>query len=287
MAQSNREDRKTQMDYCSECRRHLNGALVCPGCGAYAPDIAPPGTGGSPAGTAGPEVTSFQWEFEPASDPFPDEPAAVAGASADVEGAPVVREGRAARRRQLARWKKNQRRAVVATAVALVGGGLTLASMDRHTADRAQAATLPNDRSTGTAPQDEAPDQASDPSATPSTRPAHHSAPTTRTPGGTGPVQQTLATHHHTASSNTHPDSAAPATPVTQARPATTRQSHTTTSSAPATGHTTAPAPATSSSPAPAPTTGGGSDQGTTSSTPPARASTSPEQLCVLVLCIG
>ena len=29
------------MDYCSTCRRHLNGALVCPGCGAYAPDIAP------------------------------------------------------------------------------------------------------------------------------------------------------------------------------------------------------------------------------------------------------
>ncbi|WP_456340875.1 SCO2400 family protein, partial [Streptomyces shenzhenensis] len=29
------------MDYCSSCRRHLNGALACPGCGAYAPDIAP------------------------------------------------------------------------------------------------------------------------------------------------------------------------------------------------------------------------------------------------------
>ncbi|MCX5082981.1 MULTISPECIES: hypothetical protein [unclassified Streptomyces] len=32
------------MDYCSSCRRTLNGALVCPGCGAYAPDIAPPAT---------------------------------------------------------------------------------------------------------------------------------------------------------------------------------------------------------------------------------------------------
>ncbi|WP_420711789.1 SCO2400 family protein [Streptomyces sp. NRRL F-5123] len=30
------------MDYCYQCRRNLNGALVCPGCGAYAPDIAPP-----------------------------------------------------------------------------------------------------------------------------------------------------------------------------------------------------------------------------------------------------
>jgi hypothetical protein len=31
------------MDYCSSCRRKLNGALVCPGCGAYAPDIDPAG----------------------------------------------------------------------------------------------------------------------------------------------------------------------------------------------------------------------------------------------------
>ncbi|NEC51269.1 hypothetical protein G3I18_22270, partial [Actinospica acidiphila] len=34
---------RQRMDYCSTCRRHLNGALVCPGCGAYAPDIAPGG----------------------------------------------------------------------------------------------------------------------------------------------------------------------------------------------------------------------------------------------------
>src|SRR5690606_16786591 len=38
--------RKKQMDYCSTCHRHLNGALVCPGCGAYAPDIAPGVLGG-------------------------------------------------------------------------------------------------------------------------------------------------------------------------------------------------------------------------------------------------
>ncbi|MGW2121853.1 SCO2400 family protein [Streptomyces sp. NPDC001758] len=50
------------MDYCS--RRHLNGALVCPGCGAYAPDIAPGVIGGrtvpGPATTAAesPAVTS-------------------------------------------------------------------------------------------------------------------------------------------------------------------------------------------------------------------------------------
>ncbi|MFI1704710.1 hypothetical protein ACH420_10300 [Streptomyces griseoruber] len=51
--------------------------------------------------------------------------------------------GRAARRRQLARWKKNQRRAVVATAVALVGGGLSAVALDRQGGERAQAASAP------------------------------------------------------------------------------------------------------------------------------------------------
>lgn len=34
------------MAYCSSCRRHLNGALVWPGCGPYDPDIAPPAVDG-------------------------------------------------------------------------------------------------------------------------------------------------------------------------------------------------------------------------------------------------
>ncbi|MEW2625459.1 hypothetical protein [Streptomyces sp. NPDC048106] len=281
------------MDYCSECRRHLNGALVCPGCGAYAPDIAPPGTlrhDGPVA--AGPGTTAFSSGFEPAPDPFrpdfepapgpfPGEPSTTAGASADVDDAPPVREGRAARRRQQARWKKNQRRAVVATAVALVGGGLTLASMDRHTAGRAQAAALPDDGAMGTATRPEAPGQDPGPSAAPSTSPAHHATPTTRTPGGAAPaVRQTPVTHRRTAPSDPRPDAAAPATPVTAAQPASTP-----TPASPATGSTSTPAPSAPSTPAPAPATGG-SDQATTPSTP-ARASTSPEQLCVLVLCIG
>lgn len=47
------------MDYCSSCRRHLNGALVCPGCGAYARDIAPPSADGrdGPAGGAASAMT--------------------------------------------------------------------------------------------------------------------------------------------------------------------------------------------------------------------------------------
>ncbi|MFC7510389.1 hypothetical protein ACFQV4_01745 [Streptomyces thermocarboxydus] len=68
------------------------------------------------------------------------------GPAADTPRAapPARRTGRAARRRQLARWKKTQRRALVATAVALVGGGITLASTERGGTDRTQASTAPD-----------------------------------------------------------------------------------------------------------------------------------------------
>lgn len=109
-----------QMDYCSSCRRHLNGALVCPGCGAYAPDIAP--------------VARAEAEPEPVHAP----------AVPDTEETAPLPEGRAARRRQRVRWKKSRRRALVATAVALVGGGLTLTTLDRGApTDRARAAATP------------------------------------------------------------------------------------------------------------------------------------------------
>ncbi|WP_251143268.1 SCO2400 family protein [Streptomyces sp. McG8] len=277
------------MDYCSTCRRHLNGALVCPGCGSYAPDIAPgvvgghriPGRAATASGTAGAarraaaegpaEGGWFTAPARSAGTTRADEPARPAGSapraetsrpgeighhadaarpdapvrpvgsarsagamgpagstgpldgarSADttwpagagrpgqaprpvgtgrsheaprpadttatpaegirpvlparraetaVFAAPARHDatarhdetggpaadtpraappagagtGRAARRRQLARWKKTQRRALVATAVALVGGGITLASTERGGTDRTQASTAPD-----------------------------------------------------------------------------------------------------------------------------------------------
>ncbi|WEH16592.1 hypothetical protein [Streptomyces sp. VNUA24] len=159
------------MDYCSSCRRHLNGALVCPGCGAYAPDIAPAAIDSrvAPAGpsTGASRVPAVTWDYGAVDggahggpvEGFPADTAAPgtgdvpAGADADVdvdlEGVPEPPRGRAARRRQLARWKKNQRRAVVATTVALVGGGLTVLGMDRQSTDRTQAATAPDADSLG------------------------------------------------------------------------------------------------------------------------------------------
>ncbi|MFF9772829.1 hypothetical protein ACF1HJ_03975 [Streptomyces sp. NPDC013978] len=205
------------MDYCSSCRRHLNGALVCPGCGAYAPDIAPAAidsrvdpsepTGEAtsplmiplpPTTPAAPVLPAATWEYGATADEGwhggtpADGPAGIDGGhlgrsadgtadrsadraadadgardanrvdvvngvnvvnGVDVEGVDVVPQGRAARRRQLARWKKNQRRAVVATAVALVGGGLTVMGMDRQSTDRTQAATAPDAESLGSVEQ--------------------------------------------------------------------------------------------------------------------------------------
>ncbi|WP_045558661.1 SCO2400 family protein [Streptomyces sp. FxanaA7] len=215
------------MDYCSSCRRHLNGALVCPGCGAYAPDIAPAaidsrvapsehaGTATAPlmipmpqTTPAAPVLPAPTWEYGATDEGWPggapaggfttdgtlggttsfaqasdidgingingingmdavddydgvDRHAAMDDVrdmdddahDVDVEGVPAAPRGRAARRRQMARWKKNQRRAVVATAVALVGGGLTVMGMDRQSTDRTQAATAPDAESLGSVEQ--------------------------------------------------------------------------------------------------------------------------------------
>ena len=51
------------MDYCAQCRRHLNGALACPGCGAPAGGPVPAAPGNAPGG-----------ERYYRAKPFPQEP---------------------------------------------------------------------------------------------------------------------------------------------------------------------------------------------------------------------
>ncbi|MFB8176657.1 hypothetical protein ACFC8N_11430 [Streptomyces sp. NPDC055966] len=288
------------MDYCSSCRRHLNGALVCPGCGAYAPDIAPPGTdgysGANATGTASPHIPSttpapapalddIAWyDGVPAADPAEYGAEAAAGA-ADVTDAPRAPQGRAARRRQLARWKKSQRRAVVATAVALVGGGLAFSSMDRGSGDRAQAATAPDNRSMGLG--EEQPASPGQPPATPTPSAPRHAAPSTsgtptgstdRTPAGYSyvPQQQSHTSTPHTARSATRPDSV-PTTP----RPTGTSTPSTGTS----TNSSTGTGSSTASTPPPAPGTSTSSGSSSSPSSP--SSSSSSNQLCLVVICLG
>lgn len=295
------------MDYCSSCRRHLNGALVCPGCGAYAPDIAPPTALGRSTGTGtapGARTAEDSW-YDDA--PAEAAPTAADGAprfqpSGDVDGAPPAARGRAARRRQLARWKKNKRRAAVATAVALVGGGLTLASMDRQSGDRAQAAAAPDDHSmgardgeasAGTGPAAPAPGTHR---SSHGTAPRHARQPASDTSGRQSPAAP------RTAASNTRTDAAAPA-PLSARTPAAQQQGAAPASGSTDTGGTAAGGTGTAGSgtsaqqpadPAPAPSTGTGSDTGTptttspsTSTTSPSADPTSPSHLCLLVVCLG
>ncbi|MGW2767112.1 SCO2400 family protein [Streptomyces sp. NPDC001275] len=300
------------MDYCSTCRRHLNGALVCPGCGAYAPDIAPDVTAPLTTDTATDSATARTTGLAAggaAGLALGDIPADVpADLAADATDAPPPRQrpGRAARRRQLARWKKTQRRALVATAVALVGGGLTVASMDRHSPDRTQAAPAPEAPHTGTV-GDSRPAEHGDPSSPPSG--ARQSPPAAGVP-------HQRSAPRGTTPQDVRPDAAAPRTAQAPSAPAGAHEAPTRTllstprpdNTAPAAdGSSSAAQPgqsAPSAQPVPAGQSasrssstatqrtapGSGSSDGNAQQTPqtsPTDTPTSPSHLCLLVICLG
>ncbi|WP_327344580.1 hypothetical protein [Streptomyces europaeiscabiei] len=379
------------MDYCTSCRRHLNGALVCPGCGAYAPDIAPATidsrvapsrptgtTAGSvmiplppttPAAPMVPTLPVATWGYGATDGGWPDgpvadEPAAdgstadgftadgfaadgfaadgfttagftTAGSASgirgvemeadadavadmdvdvDVEGVPAAPQGRAARRRQVARWKKNQRRAVVATAVALVGGGLTVLGMDRQSTDRTQAATAPDAESLGSVEE-----QGSQRGRTPATETddARRTAdtPTTWSPSGDTSRDRGAAADRPNSRPN-HPNSPHTASADQSAQKARTGSSTTDgtadDTATPTDGTTTPPATDDSGSPADTGTSTGsdtgtdtgadssgsgtdtGSDSGTGTGTGTSdgsgsdTATTSPSGLCLLgIVCVS
>ncbi|WP_422664578.1 SCO2400 family protein [Streptomyces sp.] len=290
------------MDYCYSCRRNLNGALVCPGCGAYAPDIAPPAHR-LHSSVATPETTRQAWDAEdvPAPEPRPGTPksdaaptgsgacgdttadAYDAGSSSGHEGTDSTGQGRAARRRQLARWKKNKRRAVAATAVALVGGGLTVAALPttRPSSSHTHAASPP-DPVTAPTPGTAATDSASEQPDTPGSR-----HPSTRPPRAAGGQQDTTAATPRTApaaaTTGRQPKTAArvqplapPVAPPSAADPA------------PATpaGNAAAPAPETTA-PASAERPGAGTTTVNLLPTTSTDDPTSPAQVCLIALCIG
>lgn len=199
------------------------------------------------------------------------------GAATDVGDVPIAREGRAARRRQLARWKKNKRRAAVATAVALVGGGLTLTAMDRSSPDQARAATAPDEQSMGGV-KEQTPAYARP---TPASSTPHRSSSTSETasPASDAPRRQALAASSRSTPPSARTDAAAPPAPATPSLPQPNNTPSPSGDNAQDPTGTTAAQP---SAPAPTESTDPGTSQ--TGSTP---ASTSPPELCLLVLCIG
>ncbi|GGV08622.1 hypothetical protein GCM10010275_56340 [Streptomyces litmocidini] len=285
------------MDYCSSCRRHLNGALVCPGCGAYAPDIAPTTTTGghivpAPVATAG--KGAAQGTPSPGTghggrllDEMPVG-AVLRGTSgsdapAELVDASTSSEGRAARRRQRARWRKNQRRAVVATAVALVGGGLAMGGTDRQSGDRAQAAT---------APQDPGADAVEEQQTPPPVRPgARRASAAPSTPPVESSVPHRPRRQYATASLRTTPSAARThgAAPLPRTEPPAPKPQSTSPASPaptpPPTRTGTGTADTSAQPPATTDATGSPNQEPTTrpDTTP---ASTSPSEICVLVLCL-
>ncbi|MGW1893475.1 SCO2400 family protein [Streptomyces sp. NPDC002004] len=264
---------RSQMDYCSSCRRNLNGALVCPGCGEYAPDIAPPARHGDTWGaattawdpwtretpfSAEPRHAIDDFDAPPAADAaaFDEEPADAPDSGADTgfDGASGTGVGRAARRRQLARWKKHKRRAAAATAFAIAGGALTVALLpDKPSANATHATAAPEPRVEAT-PRTENTDASTQQS---DERASRH----------TGAHRSTEA------ATEQHANASAPATAYRQ--PASTATNHPLTStdaaprSAPAhsatTTHSGGTGAAASSGPA-APASGGSSNSGSSNS---------------------
>ncbi|MFI9258911.1 hypothetical protein ACIGT4_14565 [Streptomyces sioyaensis] len=293
------------MDYCSSCRRNLNGALVCPGCGDYAPDIAPPLTHRRNASQVDAAAAAPSWEAWPMRED--DDPASLsglgapyagyapegdaasgaseaaaegAGAAGDHEGDAPDGLGRAARRRQLARWKKYRRRAAAATALALVGGGLTASLLQHKPAtEHAQAAAAPDPtdaatpRTMNTSASSKEPD--GHPSRHHDNRPSRSSAsrhPTVASTPSAAPTSPRPATT--TAPAPRHP--AAPrATPHTTSAPAGTTHHD----------HGAAAAPKTTPPPSDSQP---GTGTATTSPAPTAPTADPTSPTCLLgVVCVG
>jgi len=273
------------MDYCSSCRRHLNGALACPGCGAYAPDIAAAARNRTTTGVA----ATAAWDEAPFGTWHDagrfEEPVAAADPAEvpadDVTDAPPVAEGRAARRRQRERWRRNQRKALVATAVALVGGGLTVSAMNQQSNARVQAATAPDNRSMGEA------ELPTVDGALPASTPAEAHQASTNTPAKTVTSHRKTVDSASTTRSLVHTDSAATPTPTaTTAAGSQTTLSSSVAATVDTTTDTATEATSTPTATDTDTTTTTGSSG--TSETSPSSTATEPTQLCVLnLLCIS
>jgi hypothetical protein len=205
----------------------------------------------------------------------------------DLAAVPPAPQGRAARRRQRARWKKNQRKAVVATAVALVGGGLTVSAMDWQPGDRTQAATAPG--SAGTEEEQSA--QHTGPTSTqPGTRPSSPE-PRGQSPAPDRSRRKHAATPPRTTPSRIQPDAAAPprTTPTPDSQPQTASPTSAGTGTVPDRTDTTpaqTPAPTATDGKGTG-TSGSGTTDPGTSQPNPAPATTSPTEICLLVVCLG
>ncbi|MDX2546380.1 SCO2400 family protein [Streptomyces sp. WI04-05B] len=271
---------------------------MCPGCGAYAPDIAPlaDGTPAPSAVTASPAPAHLWSEADSVAEDLGQAPQEHPYDGPDAPS--PVPAGRAARRRQRERWKKTQRKALVATAVALVGGGLTVASLNRQSPDRTQAASAPDREVMGAAEG-----QVTDPTPvystpTDSRRARQASSPVADRRATTGtPHEQAAAAPHTRPKTQTvqqksvtgplaalNSDVSAAASTVSDTTDAATGTTPSPTPTPPATDDTSTSASGTDTATDTSSATPSPSDSSTSSST----SSSSPAGICLLgLVCIS
>lgn len=296
------------MHYCFSCLRTLNGALVCPGCGAYAPDIEPPaadpglvgttlrpsweasnaeasadreaghGSRVSHAAAIGSEVSGDAGADAPDTQP-------VVAAEADMVSVAPIGQGRAARRRRMALWKKKRRRAAVVGAVALVGGGVTFGLLPHGPSGTStQAALTPEPEALKT-------------STTDSARPLMAKAGTdvSRDDGTSAAPSRISSRPHRIVTART-----APVAVVTRSPQRRTAETSRAAATARPLTHATAPVKSKASTPnsspvAPQPATApsavtdsrSNTDTSAVSAAPTTPTPASPVHICLLGLCLG
>ncbi|MFJ8542039.1 hypothetical protein ACIRFH_08495 [Streptomyces sp. NPDC093586] len=116
------------MDYCHPCRRHLNGALACPGCGTPAHELR--ASGDSLAGGEGVEPR-FGARAAAAGGSLPEDPGERLDEDPDDGAGDATPGARSSRRdRKAATHRRRRRRTLlVAAGFVLAAGGLSLAEL--------------------------------------------------------------------------------------------------------------------------------------------------------------
>ncbi|MFK0045663.1 hypothetical protein ACIQU4_16325 [Streptomyces sp. NPDC090741] len=167
------------MDYCHACRRHLNGALACAGCGTPV-EYLPPAAPGVSAVPAAPYGSVPSEAGAPPADPFADSLVVLSGAD---------RGGRAGSRRRATHRRRRRTMLTLGLGLALaVGGTVALARIvtEGQKTDRAAQVELTD----GNGPQDPGPLPSGNgtPAAPTALKPVKASGSAKATAGGTQPA---------------------------------------------------------------------------------------------------
>ncbi|MEV5610496.1 hypothetical protein [Streptomyces sp. NPDC052225] len=194
------------MDYCHPCRRHLNGALACPGCGTPADAVR-----------AYAEALAAQ---EGADEP---------------QAPPESEPGPRSRRRPRTAHRRRRRRVLLATAaLALAAGGLGLAELGTESAGSADRRAAP-DATEELADSDPASPATvdPDPSTAPDASSAAASRPASATPSRTESSPSARPTKKDTPVNSASPTATSPQASPTTAQPTSSAPRPTETSQAP------------------------------------------------------